>query len=325
MVGDPLVSVVTPVFNGERHLRECIESVLAQTYSNWNYTIINNCSTDSTLAIAEEYAARDSRIHIHTNDAFVRVIQNYNIAFRQASDESEFCKIVAADDWLFPECLEKMVKLGQAHPNAAIIGAYQLCETRVKHQGLRYHQMVVSGRDVCRMALLGGPNILGSPTTVMYRTRLVKSRHAFLNESNLHADTEACMEFLEHSDFGFVHQILTFGRVSPESLGGFSRRYNTGVQSLLYILVKYGPRYLTRDENDRRIREVLQDLHTYLGKQIFKRRDREFWRYHRAKLAELGRPMSRGRLLASAVKVAFDLILRPKDAVEKALHKARSL
>ena len=48
------VSVVTPVYNGAEFLAECIESVLAQTYTNWNYTIVNNCSTDETLAIAQK-------------------------------------------------------------------------------------------------------------------------------------------------------------------------------------------------------------------------------------------------------------------------------
>ena len=71
---EPLVSVVTPVYNGEHCLRACIESVLAQTYSNWDYTIVNNCSADRTLDIAHEYAARDSRIRVCTNDSFVRVI-----------------------------------------------------------------------------------------------------------------------------------------------------------------------------------------------------------------------------------------------------------
>jgi glycosyltransferase involved in cell wall biosynthesis len=42
---EPLVSVVTPVYNGEIYLRECIESVLNQTYTHWDYTIVNNCST----------------------------------------------------------------------------------------------------------------------------------------------------------------------------------------------------------------------------------------------------------------------------------------
>src|SRR2546425_13042121 len=106
---DPLVSVVTPVYNGERYLRECIESLLAQTYEHWDYTIVNNCSTDRTLDIAREYAERDPRIRIHNNETFVRVIANHNIAFRQISPESKYCKPLAADDMLLPECLERMV------------------------------------------------------------------------------------------------------------------------------------------------------------------------------------------------------------------------
>jgi len=54
----PLVSIVTPVYNGEPYLAECIESVLAQTYPNWEYIIQNNCSTDRTLEIASEYGKK---------------------------------------------------------------------------------------------------------------------------------------------------------------------------------------------------------------------------------------------------------------------------
>ena len=55
----PLVSIVTPVYNGEAYLEECIESVLAQTYTHWEYIIVNNCSTDNTLDIARRYESKD--------------------------------------------------------------------------------------------------------------------------------------------------------------------------------------------------------------------------------------------------------------------------
>src|SRR5258708_3929396 len=55
----PRVSIVTAVYSGAEYLTECIESVLAQTYQNWDYTIIDNCSTDNSLEIAEQYLARD--------------------------------------------------------------------------------------------------------------------------------------------------------------------------------------------------------------------------------------------------------------------------
>src|SRR5687768_18358729 len=90
----PLVSVLTPVYNGERYLVECIESVLAQTYQNWEYCIVNNRSTDRTLAIAQKYASQDNRIRIHNNETFVECDANGNIAFRQISSESKYCKVV---------------------------------------------------------------------------------------------------------------------------------------------------------------------------------------------------------------------------------------
>ena len=55
----PRVSVVTPVHNEERYLAECIDSVIAQTYQNWDYTIVDNCSTDRSLEIAQAYGEKD--------------------------------------------------------------------------------------------------------------------------------------------------------------------------------------------------------------------------------------------------------------------------
>ena len=116
-----LVSVLTPVFNGENFLSECIESVIKQTYQNWEYVIVNNCSTDRTLEIAQHYSSIDSRIRIHNNDTFVDVITNHNIAFSQISAHSNFCKIVQADDWLFPECLEESLTMNVYGVGAVIL------------------------------------------------------------------------------------------------------------------------------------------------------------------------------------------------------------
>src|SRR6266853_4979230 len=112
---EPLVSVVTPVYNGESYLRECIESVLTQTYTRWEYVIVNNCSTDRTLEIAQEYAARNPRIRVHSNQRFASVIENHNISLRQISPQSKYCKVVFADDWLFPNCLMEMVKVAELY------------------------------------------------------------------------------------------------------------------------------------------------------------------------------------------------------------------
>jgi glycosyltransferase involved in cell wall biosynthesis len=319
----PLVSVVTPVYNGERYLRECIESVLSQTYNHWDYTIVDNCSTDRTLDIAREYTIKDPRIRIHSNDTFVRVIQNYNIAFRQISPESEFCKVVAADDRLFPECLEKMVRLAEQHPSVAIVGAYGLEGARLVWPRFPYPSTVVPGREACRLRLLERANIFGTPTSVLFRSDIIRSRHAFQNESNLHADSEAYLEFLEHRDFGFVHQILTFRSDDKGSLTSFSQEFNTYLPNDLYELMTYGPKYLTEAEVTQQVRERLRDYYRYLGEQVYRRRTREFWNFHRGKLATLGYPLSTTRLAASAISWALDLVLNPKSTAERVVRRVR--
>lgn len=317
----PLVSIVTPVYNGERYLRACIESVLAQTHTQWDYTIVNNCSTDGTLEIAREYTERDSRIRIYNNQTFVRVIENYNIALRQISAESKYCKVIAADDLLFPECVEKMVSLVEDNPKVGIVGAYGLRGTSVMWRGLPYNHKVVPGREACRNWLLGGPYIFGTPTSVLVRSDIVCSRSVFYNESNLHSDSEACLEILEHYDYGFVHQILTIQGVREDSLTSVSESLQTYLPWILYELLQYGPKYLKEDELKHRIRQHLTSYYRYLGKQVYQKRDREFWNFHKGKLIACGRPLSRIRVLASAILYALDLVLNPKSTVEELVHR----
>lgn len=320
----PLVSVLTPVHNGETYLRQCIESVLAQTYTCWEYTIVNNCSTDGTLELAREYAARDRRIHIHNNEQFVRVTENHNIALRQISAASKYCKVVAADDWLFADCLEKMVGVAEEHPTVAIVGAYglyDLPEASVAWTGLPYSSAFVDGRKVCRARLLGGPYVFGTPTSVLYRADIVRSRHKFYNESNLHADAEVCFEFLRDHDFGFVHQILTFRRMQEDSLTSRSKRFNTYLPANLYELVTYGARYLSEAELRDRVRSHLNDYYRYLGEQVYRRTGRDFWRLHREKLAEVGYPLNPGRVAIAAVSYGLDLVLNPKATAERVVRQ----
>src|SRR5215472_16108204 len=118
----PLVSVVTPVYNGEEFLAECIESVLRQTHRNYEYLIINNCSKDRTLEIASAYAKKDNRIRVHNNTQVVGVIENHNTAFRLISTASKYCKVVSADDWVYPECIQRMVELAEANPSVGLVG-----------------------------------------------------------------------------------------------------------------------------------------------------------------------------------------------------------
>jgi glycosyltransferase involved in cell wall biosynthesis len=319
---NPLVSVVTPVYNEEKHLAECIESVLAQTYTNWECVIVNNCSTDRSLQIAQRYAAQDARIRVCDNREFLRVIPNHNHALRQISSESKYCKVVLGDDWIFPECLTKMVELAEAHPSVCIVGAYGMLGAAVWLDGLPYPSTVMSGRDICRWTLLGQLYVFGTPTSILMRSDLVRASESFYNESNFHADSEVCFRLLRSWDFGFVHQVLTYTRVREGSLVTFSKRYNTFQPNNLDMLLKFGTAVLSQDELRVRIKHSLATYYQYLAYSVFTLREKEFWAYHRAKMESLGYPQSLPRLLLAVCSKAIDCLLNPKRTIEGLLKKS---
>lgn len=284
------------MYNTEKYLVECIESVLRQTYTNWEYLIVDNRSTDKSLQIACAYAKQDSRIRVVENPEFLNIIQNWNNALRQVSPQSKYCKIVHADDWLFPDCITQMVRLIEEHPNVGIVGAYRLEDAYVSLDGLPYPSEVVPGKEICYMTLMGGPYVFGSPTSLLIRSDMIRSRHDFYNVANIHADTEVCYEVLRGSDFGFVHQILTYTRRHNEAATLFSRRLNTFLPGELTCLVKYGPVYLAKEEYEERLHQTIDKYYRFLAKNVFRRREKEFWAYHKFELQKLGIRISVARL-----------------------------
>jgi glycosyltransferase involved in cell wall biosynthesis len=305
----PLVSIVTPVYNTERYLAECIESVLAQTYQSWEYVIVDNCSTDRSLEIARHYARQDARIRVCSNDEFLNQMQNWNHAMRQISPESTYCKVVHADDWLFPECITRMVELAEAHPSVGIVSAYRLDETRVNLDGLPYPSTVILGRELCRMVLMGGPYVFGSPTSLLIRSDLIRKREKFYDESTISADTQVCFDLLQESDFGFVHQVLTYTRRHNESVTSLTHRFDIWRPGSSIALAKYGPIYLDNEEYERRLEQVIDNYHSFLARRAFGLAEKAFWRYHKNELKKLGYKIS----LAKLIKHSFLELLNLRE------------
>jgi glycosyltransferase involved in cell wall biosynthesis len=327
MLEEPLVSVVTPVYNGEAYLAECIESVLAQTYSNWDYTIVDNCSSDGTHALAEKYTRSDNRIIVHRNDEFLDIIGNHNKAFRLISSDSKYCKVVSADDWLFPECLARMTALAEANPSVGIVGSYQLSgggnKWYLRTDGLPCDCTVVSGREIGRMHLLGVLDVLGNPTSTLYRSDLVRSAKSFYPNSSAEADASACFKCLRDCDFGFVHQVLSYERIHPDRITTTSQAFNAYVGSKLNDLSTYGLSYLSPAEIDCRLQELLGEYYKFLAISAVNFQDRKFWKYHKKRLQDLGYPLNRARLAGTICMKLADLLFNPKQTIEKVLRRRR--
>ena len=324
---EPLVSVVTPVYNGAPYLAECIESILGQSYENFEYLIVNNCSTDRTLDIARSYAARDSRVRLHDNEQFLDVIGNHNLAFRLISPESKYCKVVCADDFIFPDCLERLVEVAEADESVSIVGCYQLSGSVVRWQGFAYPQAVFPGHDICRRIFLGDVRSFGcgSPTSLLYRADLVRKSEAFYPNSSPHADTSACLRDLKDTSFGFVYQVLSYERTHPGTQSSRSAKLNRYWSAYLSDLIQYGPWYLTGDELRGAVRNTLRGYYEFLGASLLEGKDGEFWDYHRGRLQELGHPFRPLTLLRVMTMKVLQELLNPGQAFSKVMaHLARS-
>jgi len=288
----PFVSIVTPVHNGARYLAECIESVLSQTYSNWEYVIVDNCSTDASSAVAAGYARKDPRIKLRRTGRLLEPAGSWNCALSQISAQSEFCKIVHADDWIFPECVAKMVELAASNPSVVLVASYRLLNDKLDNsQTVPYPKHVICGRDAARWFLLGTRNLFGSPSSTLLRCETIRKRSAFYQESTeirQGIDVQACLEILKEGDLGFVHQVLTFSRMHPESLTTPIDALMLDQPERLHFLKQFGPFYLQPEEYKNVWKSTVAEYARVLGSCLLFGKSREFWAYHREQQRQLG-------------------------------------
>lgn len=314
------VSVVTPFHNTEQYLEECISSVLAQSFRDFEYLLVNNCSTDRSREIAARFAAQDSRIRLIDNPGLLEQVPNYNHALAQISPMSRYCKLVQADDWIYPGCLREMVALADSDESIGIVSSYRLVGKGLSGVGLpasRAGTGVHSGRDVCRLQLLQDRFFFGSPTTVLFRADIVRARTPFYALGRLHEDTEACYEILRDWSFGFVHQVLSFTRIDNESIMSSARRFNSDILDKLINVRLFGANYLDERESERCWRSHERRYLRFLAGAKLRFRGAAFWQYHRRGSATIGYRLPMLRIYGYLVWLLVDIVLNPKRTLER--------
>lgn len=107
----PLISIITPNYNCGRFIAQTIESVLAQTYTNWEMLIVDDCSTDDSYQIALEYAQKDPRIKVFQNEKNSGAAVSRNKAIE--ASQGEYLAFLDSDDLWLPEKLEKQLQFMQ--------------------------------------------------------------------------------------------------------------------------------------------------------------------------------------------------------------------
>jgi glycosyltransferase involved in cell wall biosynthesis len=116
------VSFAVPIYNGEASIRNCLDSILAQEFTDFEVVVCDNASTDRTAEIVAEYAKLDDRIRVHRNDANIGLIGNFNRVFELT--RGEYFRWIGADDWLEPQYASECVGALDADPGAILATSY---------------------------------------------------------------------------------------------------------------------------------------------------------------------------------------------------------
>lgn len=167
----PLVSVVVPVYNGVSFIHETMQSILAQTLTDFELLVSERYSTDGTWEALQRYAD-DPRVRLLRLDAEGPAPVNFRHVTSLAT--GEFIKAVCADDILYPDCLEVQVAELRAHPSAALaVSSRDVIDASgkmvMRNRGLAGLSGEVTATDAIRRTVLAGTNIFGEPPTALFR------------------------------------------------------------------------------------------------------------------------------------------------------------
>lgn len=201
----PLVSVVMPVYNTEKYLAEAIESILTQTFSDFELIIVDDASQDGSPAISRSYAERDSRIHV------IELAENRGDGAARnrglAAAAGEYFTSPDSDDISLPQRLEKQVNFLQARPEVGAVGVY----TRLVSEDL---QPIYERKPPVRHAEIMLDQYLGflsapfTHATLMMRRNLITKVNGFDESVRMSPDCALITELLGRVNFANIAEVL---------------------------------------------------------------------------------------------------------------------
>lgn len=216
-VNDSLVSIIVPIYNAEKYLDSCIQSVLRQTYTNWELILIDDGSTDKSRRIAEEYGFADERITVfHQKNLGVSLARNQGI------DEAtgNYVVFLDADDELIEDCLAKTVNIAE-ETNADVV-AGRSCE----NQELFQDRIIWTGAEALENSLKDHLFTYSACAKLIRREFIGKTR--FTPDIRINEDSYFVFQLLcKQNVFVLTNDVIYFYRANSESSSRtvFSEKY----------------------------------------------------------------------------------------------------
>lgn len=208
MNNTPKVSIVLPCYNGALLLGQAIESCINQTFRDWELIIVNDCSIDNTLEVANTYAQKDERIRVYTNEKNSKLPATLNNGFRRA--KGEYWSWTSDDNLLHPEMLETFVTYLDEHKD---VGCVVSDSYVIDENGNIIGEKIVPDNLNSKMML---NNYVGA--SFMYRKECAQAVGEYREDLFLVEDYEFFIRMSFYCKMGRIPRFLYYYMDNPNSL-----------------------------------------------------------------------------------------------------------
>ena len=202
-----LVSIVLPVYNGEKYLSESIDSVIAQTYQDWELIIVDDCSTDSTPTIAKKYAQNDNRIKYYRNAENCKLPKSLNVGFSHT--KGDYLTWTSDDNRYHANAIERMIAAMRENNCEFVFAAY----TKIDENGNKIKDKV-DKKDIVKM--LPVQNVIGA--CFMYTRNVYETIGDYDTELFLAEDFDYWQRIYGHFNAVYIREILYDYRLHDSTL-----------------------------------------------------------------------------------------------------------
>lgn len=235
----PTISVLMPVYNGEKYLVEAIESILNQTYSDFEFIIIDDCSTDGSYLILQDYARKDKRVKLFRNEVNNKLPKTLNFGILQAC--GKYIARMDQDDISLPERFAKQVEFMESNPDIGVCGTgFQMFTFDVNN--VLYTINHLANNNAIRVKLFFKECVIAHPT-VFIRTIVFRDNNYSYNVeySDLAEDYELWSRLARHGvKFHNLQEILLFYRLSENQI---TTVYAQKIQDSSQVIIESNVRY----------------------------------------------------------------------------------
>jgi glycosyltransferase involved in cell wall biosynthesis len=213
------LSVCIPVYNCDKYITEAINSVLNQSFKDLELIIVDNQSTDKTVEVISSF--KDERIKLVQNDSNIGMLANWNKAVSLA--RGEYIKVLPADDFLYPGCLQRQVDVLESDNMkkiALVCGRKKIINDTGKTlftRGFSRREIRVSGTEAINHTVRSGGNIIGEPGVVMFRKEILEKSGPFIADIYYAMDLSMWFKMLLHGDLYSLPVAVCAFRISTVS------------------------------------------------------------------------------------------------------------